>query len=83
MHLTLLELGFDADGCCYGEVSHAVEWDRERYEYLASVNWAEGHDPIIEVQDRLQRNDQVLTVRVVIRSCRHRSGSRIHRRERR
>ena len=64
VHLTLLELGFDADGCCYGEVSHAVEWDRERYEYLASVNWAEGHDPIIEVQDRLQRNDQVLTVRV-------------------
>ena len=64
VHLTLLELGFDADGCCYGEVPHAVEWDRKRYEYLASVNWAEGHDPIIEVQDRLQRNDQVLTVRV-------------------
>ena len=29
VHLTLLELGYDTDGCYYGGIAHNVEWDRE------------------------------------------------------
>ena len=64
MHLTLLELGYDTDGCYYGGIAHNVEWDRESYEYLAAVSWTEGHEPLLLVQDRLQQHDQVLAVRV-------------------
>lgn len=64
VHLTLLELGFDADGCYYGGIAHNVEWDRESYEYLAAVSWTAGHEPLLLVQDRLQQHDQVLAVRV-------------------
>ncbi len=64
VHLTLLELGFDEDGCYYGGIANEVVWDRDRYEYLAAVSWTTGHEPIIEVQDRLQRHDQTLAVHV-------------------
>lgn len=64
VHLTLLELGYDADGCYYGGIAHRVEWDRESYEYLAAVSWTAGHEPLLLVQDRLQQHDQVLAVRV-------------------
>ena len=62
VHLTLLELGYDTDGCYYGGIAHNVEWDRESYEYLAAVSWTEGHEPLLLVQDRLQQHDQVLAV---------------------
>ena len=64
VHLTLLELGYDTDGCYYGGIAHNVEWDRESYEYLAAVSWTEGHEPLLLVQDRLQQHDQVLAVHV-------------------
>lgn len=64
VHLTLLELGYDADGCYYGGIAHNVEWDRESYEYLAAVSWTAGHGPLLLVQDRLQQHDQVLAVHV-------------------
>lgn len=64
VHLTLLELGFDEDGCYYGGIANEVVWDRDRYEYLAAVSWTTGHEPIIEVQDRLQQHDQTLAVHV-------------------
>ena len=64
VRLTLLELGFDSDNCCYGAIANEVQWDHETYEYLAAVSWTSGHEPIILVQDRLQQHDQVLAIRV-------------------
>ena len=64
VRLTLLELGFDNDNCCYGAIANEVQWDHETYEYLAAVSWTSGHEPIILVQDRLQQHDQVLAIHV-------------------
>lgn len=64
VRLTLLELGFDSDNCCYGAIANEVHWDHEACEYLAAVSWTSGHEPIILVQDRLQQHDQVLAIRV-------------------
>ena len=64
VHLTLLELGFDSDNCCYGAIANEVVWDHETYEYLAAVRWTSGHEPIMLVQDRLQQHDQVLAIHV-------------------
>ena len=64
VRLTLLELGFDSDNCCYGAIANKVQWDHETYEYLAAVSWTSGHEPIILVQDRLQQHDQVLAIHV-------------------
>ena len=64
VRLTLLELGFDNDNCCYGAIANEVQWDHETYEYLAAVSWTSGHEPIILVQDRLQQHDQVLVIHV-------------------
>lgn len=64
VRLTLLELGFDSDNCCYGAIANEVQWDHETYEYLAAVSWASGHEPIILVQDRRQQHDQVLAIHV-------------------
>ena len=64
VRLTLLELGFDSDNCCYGAIANEVQWDHEAYEYLAAVSWTSGHEPIILVQDRLQQHDQVLVIHV-------------------
>ena len=64
VRLTLLELGFDSDNCCYGAIANEVQWDYETYEYLAAVSWTSGHEPIILVQDRLQQHDQVLAIHV-------------------
>ena len=64
VQLTLLELGFDSDNCCYGAIANEVQWDHETYEYLAAVSWTRGHEPIILVQDRLQQHDQVLAIHV-------------------
>ena len=64
VQLTLLELGFDSDNCCYGAIANEVHWDHETYEYLAAVSWTSGHEPIILVQDRLQQHDQVLAIHV-------------------
>ena len=64
VRLTLLELGFDGDNCCYGAIANEVKWDHETYEYLAAVSWTSGHEPIILVQDRLQQHDQVLAIHV-------------------
>ncbi|WP_163197837.1 S9 family peptidase [Bifidobacterium platyrrhinorum] len=64
VYLTLITLDFDPATLRYrGITANAdVEWDREAYEYVAAVHWTEGHDPLVLVQDRLQRNDQVLQV---------------------
>ena len=64
VRLTLLELGFDSDNCCYGAIANEVQWDYETYEYLAAVSWTSGHEPIVLVQDRLQQHDQVLAIHV-------------------
>ena len=64
VRLTLLELGFDSDNCCYGAIANEVHWDHEAYEYLAAASWTSGHEPIILVQDRLQQHDQVLAIHV-------------------
>ena len=42
VRLTLLELGYDSDNCCYGAIANEVQWDHESYEYLAAVSWSEG-----------------------------------------
>ncbi|WP_348519628.1 alpha/beta fold hydrolase [Bifidobacterium sp. ESL0728] len=39
-----------------------VSWDREGYEYVASVSWKAGHEPLVLVQNRRQTRDQVLEV---------------------
>nr|WP_241218908.1 prolyl oligopeptidase family serine peptidase [Bifidobacterium dolichotidis] len=41
-----------------------VHWDVDQYEYLARVLWPGLHRPLLLVQDRLQRNDQVLEVHI-------------------
>ncbi|MBW3093293.1 prolyl oligopeptidase family serine peptidase [Bifidobacterium sp. 82T10] len=63
-YLTVAELSFDADGRYDGIDGAQVEWDRATYEYIAAVSWAKGRDPLVLVQDRCQRNDQVLSVAV-------------------
>ncbi|MBN8609559.1 MAG: DPP IV N-terminal domain-containing protein [Deltaproteobacteria bacterium] len=40
-----------------------VEWDRERYPYLATVRWP-ASGPVVLVQDRLQQNELLLSVDV-------------------
>ncbi|NMM99249.1 alpha/beta hydrolase family protein [Bifidobacterium olomucense] len=63
VYLTLATLAFDEDDRYAGITATAdVQWDRDTYEYVAAVNWSEGHDPLLLVQDRCQRNDQVLKV---------------------
>lgn len=64
VHLTLLELGYDTDGCYYGGIAHNVEWDRESYEYLAAVSWTEGHEPLLLCAGPASAHDQVLAVHV-------------------
>lgn len=39
-----------------------VSWDRETYEYVASVHWNSDHNPLVLVQNRRQTRDQVLEV---------------------
>lgn len=39
-----------------------VWWDRRGYEYLASVSWSRGGDPLIAVQNRRQTALQVLRI---------------------
>ncbi|MBT1162593.1 prolyl oligopeptidase family serine peptidase [Bifidobacterium sp. SO1] len=63
-HLTVAELSFDDNDRYCGIAGASVKWDRKTYEYIAAVNWNKGHDLIVLVQDRCQRNDQVLAVTV-------------------
>ncbi|NEG89438.1 prolyl oligopeptidase family serine peptidase [Bifidobacterium aerophilum] len=60
--LTVAALSFDDDGRYAGIDGAPVRWDRKTYEYIAAVHWSAGHQPIVLVQDRCQRNDQVLAV---------------------
>ncbi|KAA8821119.1 prolyl oligopeptidase family serine peptidase [Bifidobacterium vespertilionis] len=60
--LTIGELEFDGDGSCTGFTTAEVQWDADAYEYVAAVSWPKDRDPIVLVQDRCQRNDQVLSV---------------------
>jgi len=39
-----------------------VQWDRERFDYLARVSWAEHGDPVIQVLSRDQRTSLILGV---------------------
>ena len=39
-----------------------ISWDRSAFPYLARVSWADGHQPLLQVQSRDQRRAQVLTV---------------------
>jgi dipeptidyl-peptidase-4 len=39
-----------------------ITWDRAGYEYLAAVHWSSRGAPLLHVQDRRQRNTQVLSV---------------------
>ncbi|MGK5630995.1 prolyl oligopeptidase family serine peptidase [Streptomyces sp. URMC 123] len=39
-----------------------VEWDRERYPYLARVHWSSAGPPLLLVQDRAQRTQRFLAV---------------------
>jgi len=39
-----------------------IEWDRERFEYLATVRWSAGAPLTLLVQDRLQQRERLLTV---------------------
>nr|WP_169713125.1 prolyl oligopeptidase family serine peptidase [Bifidobacterium hapali] len=64
VHLTVAELAFDTNDQYAGIAGTEVRWDRTPYEYVAAVNWSKGHDPLVLVQDRCQRNDQVLAVTV-------------------
>lgn len=64
VHLTVAELAFDTNDQYAGIAGTEVRWDRAPYEYVAAVNWSKGHDPLVLVQDRCQRNDQVLAVTV-------------------
>lgn len=41
-----------------------VHWDRERFEYLVTVGWQAGHEPLLTVMTRDQRHQHVLTVDV-------------------
>ena len=62
VRLTLAEFDFAEQGGCNVITEVPIRWDRATYEYVARVNWRHGHDPILLVQDRCQRNDQVLQV---------------------
>ena len=64
VYLTVGELLFDdRDGGYMGfSGGNPVRWDRGAYEYVAAVSWPKGRGPIVLVQDRCQRNDQVLSV---------------------
>lgn len=42
-----------------------VQWNRERFEYLVTVGWQAGHEPLLTVMTRDQRHQQVLAVDVV------------------
>ncbi|KAB7788802.1 cytochrome C [Bifidobacterium cebidarum] len=65
VYLTVISLAFDENDRYAGITANAdVDWDREAYEYVAAVNWAEGHDPLLLVQNRRQTADQVLEVAV-------------------
>ncbi|PJM77610.1 prolyl oligopeptidase family serine peptidase [Bifidobacterium felsineum] len=65
VYLTVITLAFDENDRYAGITANAdVDWDREAYEYVAAVNWAEGHDPLVLVQNRRQTADQVLEVAV-------------------
>jgi dipeptidyl-peptidase-4 len=46
-----------------GGAERFVEWDRERYPYLATVRWP-ATGPVILVQDRLQQEEVLLSVDV-------------------
>lgn len=45
-----------------GAESRAVEWDRERFPYLARVHWSTGGPPLLLVQSRDQRTQLYLGV---------------------
>lgn len=47
------------DGTCT-----EVQWDRERFEYLVTVGWQSGQEPLITVMTRDQRHQQVLSIDV-------------------
>jgi dipeptidyl-peptidase-4 len=53
--VTLFLLGLDDSGT-------GVEWDRERYPYLARVHWSAAGPPLLLVQARNQRTQCYLTV---------------------
>lgn len=55
VRLSLVTLGAPASS------ERWVEWDRERYPYLATVRWP-ATGPVILVQDRLQQNEALLSV---------------------
>lgn len=42
-----------------------ADWDREAFEYLVTVGWQSGHDPLITVMNRRQDTQQVLAVDTV------------------
>jgi dipeptidyl-peptidase 4 len=41
-----------------------VDWDRAAFPYLADAHWRTGHPPLLQVQSRDQRSQQVLAVEV-------------------
>jgi dipeptidyl-peptidase-4 len=47
-----------------------VQWDRERWPYLASVSWTAHGPPTVVVQDRLQQEEAVLVLDPRSGSCR-------------
>ena len=61
--VTLALLGLDGS-------SVAVHWDRAAFPYLADVHWRSGHPPLLQVQSRDQRRQQVLAVDVETGSTR-------------
>ena len=40
----------------------AVDWDRQRFEYVSSVHWSDGHPPLVQVLNRQQDAALVLAV---------------------
>jgi dipeptidyl-peptidase 4 len=50
--------------------STEVQWDRDRFPYVATVTWSPGHPPLLSVQTRDQRTVQLLTVDVADGSTR-------------
>jgi dipeptidyl-peptidase 4 len=55
--VTLALLGLDGS-------SLDVDWDLAAFPYLADVHWRAGHAPLLQVQSRDQRSQQVLAVDV-------------------
>ncbi len=47
-----------------------VDWDRERYPYLATVRWVSGAPLTLLVQDRLQQDELLLAVDPLTRAAR-------------